>query len=102
MPDHWHALFALRQPWTLPKFVHDFMSYVGAKTAKLLSHHKTSWQDGCHDTFIRTTKQFGYIAEYIEVNPVTKGLVETAERWEESTSSRDFLAEPWPFLDDEE
>ena len=40
--------------------------------------------------------------KYIEVNPVTKGLVETAERWEESTSSRDFLAEPWPFLDDEE
>jgi REP element-mobilizing transposase RayT len=19
MPDHWHALFALREPWTLPK-----------------------------------------------------------------------------------
>lgn len=36
MPDHWHALFALREPWTLPKFVHDFMSYVGRKTNRLL------------------------------------------------------------------
>jgi len=26
MPDHWHGLFALRDPWTLPKFMHDFMS----------------------------------------------------------------------------
>ena len=22
MPDHWHALFALREPWVLPKFMH--------------------------------------------------------------------------------
>ena len=29
MPDHWHALFALREPWTLPKFMHHMMSYVG-------------------------------------------------------------------------
>jgi REP element-mobilizing transposase RayT len=21
MPDHWHALFALREPWVLPKFM---------------------------------------------------------------------------------
>jgi len=32
MPDHWHALFALREPWTLPKFMHDFMSYVAQKS----------------------------------------------------------------------
>jgi REP element-mobilizing transposase RayT len=22
MPDHWHALFALKEPWTRPKFMH--------------------------------------------------------------------------------
>jgi REP element-mobilizing transposase RayT len=26
MPNHWHALLALREPWTLSKFMHDFMS----------------------------------------------------------------------------
>jgi REP element-mobilizing transposase RayT len=36
MPDHWHALFALRDPWTLPKFMHHTMSYVGRKTSVLL------------------------------------------------------------------
>ena len=43
MPDHWHALFALREPWTLPKFMHDMMSFVGAKTAALLRRHGASW-----------------------------------------------------------
>jgi REP element-mobilizing transposase RayT len=28
MPDHWHALFALREPWTLPKFMHDMISRI--------------------------------------------------------------------------
>jgi len=52
MPDHWHALFALREPWTLPKFMHDLMSYVGGRTSQLLGH-KTSWQDGYYDTLVK-------------------------------------------------
>src|SRR5438094_8793998 len=36
MPDHWRALFALCEPWTLPKFMHHMMSYVGGKTTTLL------------------------------------------------------------------
>jgi len=57
MPDHWHLLFALREPWTLPKFMHDLMSYIGAKTSKLLSGHETSWQDSYYDTVVRIAKQ---------------------------------------------
>ena len=49
MPDHWHALFALREPWTLPKFMHALMSYVAGKSSTLLSTHKTSWQDGYYE-----------------------------------------------------
>src|SRR3954454_647719 len=33
MPSHWHALFALRDPWTLPRFTHSFMSHVAAETS---------------------------------------------------------------------
>ncbi len=50
MPDHWHALFALCEPWMLPKFMHALMSYVAGKTATLLKNHNTSWQDGYYDT----------------------------------------------------
>ena len=38
MPDHWHALFALREPWMLPKFMQALMSYVAGKTAALLEN----------------------------------------------------------------
>ena len=62
MPDHWHVLFALREPWILPKFMHDFMSYVGRKPGRFLSKHNTAWQDGYYDTHVKKAKQFEYVA----------------------------------------
>jgi REP element-mobilizing transposase RayT len=101
MPDHWHALFALREPWTLPKFTHDFMSYVGWKTNRLLSAHEIHWQDGYYDTHIKTAKQFEYVAYYIEQNPAVKGLVDSPEQWDASSAScRDVIADPWPLIYD--
>jgi REP element-mobilizing transposase RayT len=103
MPDHWHGLFALREPWTLPKFMHDLMSFVGGKTTKLLTNHKTSWQDGYYDTRVKTSKQFQFVVRYIEENPVAKGLVEKAEDWNTSSATRrDLVTDPWPWLLDEQ
>jgi REP element-mobilizing transposase RayT len=77
MPDHWHVLLALREPWTLPNFMHDTMSYVGARTFVLLKSHKTSWQDGYYETRVKTTKQFQFVTYYIEQNPAVKGSSRT-------------------------
>jgi REP element-mobilizing transposase RayT len=102
MPDHWHALFALREPWTLPKFMHDMMSFVGARTAALLERHRTSWQDGYYDTRVKTAKQFEFVTYYIEQNPVVKGLVEKPGEWDASSArSNDLVTDPWPWLLDE-
>jgi putative transposase len=99
MPDHWHALFAVNERWTLPKFMHHMMSFVGAKTVNQLQTCGTSWQDGYHDTLVKTAKQFGYVADYIEQNPVTKGLVEQPEHWDASSAARtDLVTEPWPWF----
>jgi hypothetical protein len=62
--------------------MHDLMSYIGAKTSKLLGGHETSWQDSYYDTVVETAKQFEYIAYYIEQNPVVKRLVDRPEEWE--------------------
>ena len=43
---------------TLPKFMHDFMSYVAGKTGRFLHAHDTAWQDGYYDTHVKTAKQF--------------------------------------------
>jgi len=102
MPDHWHALFALKEPWTLPKFMHDLMSCIGGRTSKLLCSHEVSWQDSYYDTFVRTARQFEYVAQYIELSPVEKGLVERPEEWVGSSAKRrDLITEPWPYLYDE-
>ena len=99
MPDHWHGLFALREPWTLPKFMHHIMSYIGGKTSGLLTHRKTSWQDSYYDTRVKTAKQFQFVTYYIEQNPVVKGLVEGADEWDASSANRkDLVTDPWPWL----
>jgi REP-associated tyrosine transposase len=102
MPDHWHALFALREPWVLPKFMHDLMSYVAGKTAALLKNHNTSWQDGYYDTRVKTSKQFEFVSRYIERNPVAKELVKTPEEWDAtSAKQKNLVTDPWPWLLDE-
>ena len=103
MPDHWHALFALREAWTLPKLMHDTMSYVGARTAAVLKRCQTSWQDGYYDTRVRTAKQFEFVTRYIEQNPVARGLVETPDEWNAtSAKQKDLVTDPWPWLLDED
>lgn len=103
MPSHWHALFALIEPWTLPKFMHRFMSFVGARTVKTLTLGQTAWQDGYYETHIKTAKQFEYVGYYIEQNPVKKGLVGKSVEWDASSAKRrDLVTDPWPFLVDEE
>src|SRR5437763_9153152 len=61
MPDHWHALLALLEPWTLPRFMHATMSFIGARTSQLMATSGTTWQDSYYDTRIRTAKQFDYV-----------------------------------------
>jgi putative transposase len=101
MPDHWHALFALRNPWTLPKFMHRMMSFVGRQTSNLLGASDVIWQDGYYDTHVKTAKQFEYVAYYIEQNPVVKELVESPEQWDASNAScKGFVTYPWPITYD--
>jgi REP element-mobilizing transposase RayT len=90
---------SLREPWILPKFMHDMMSYVGAKTSALLKRYQTSWQDGYYDTRVKTSKQFEFVANYIEQNPIERGLVEKPDEWQASSARRiDLVTNPWPLV----
>jgi hypothetical protein len=83
--------------------MHDMMSFVGAKTAALLRRHGASWQDGYYDTRIKTAKQFEFVTNYIEQNPVVKGLVERRDEWDASSARRtDLVTDPWPWLLDKD
>jgi len=103
MPDHWHALLGLREPWTLPKFMHSFMSHVGANTITHLTKHHTAWQDSYYEALIKTARQFTYVSIYIEENPLKKGLVSKPAEWEGSSLKRkDLITDPWPWVFDRE
>jgi putative transposase len=102
MPDHWHALFAVREPWTLPKFMHSLMSHVAAETSSHLHFHGSNWQDSYYETRVRTERQFRYIAHYIEQNPVKKEWVENPAEWDASSAAKtDLVTDPWPVLFEE-
>jgi len=99
MPSHWHALFALREPWTLPRFMHSLMSHVAAQTSSHLILHGSTWQDSYYETRVRTARQFRYVAYYIEQNPVKAELVDKPKNWEASSAARtDLVTDPWPWL----
>jgi REP element-mobilizing transposase RayT len=101
MPDHWHVLLGLREAWTLPKFMHSFMSHISARTNAHLTKNETGWQDGYYETHIKTARQFTYVALYIEENPVKKAWVASREQWEHSSANRkDLITEPWPWMFD--
>ena len=101
MPDHWHALFALREPWTLPKFMHSLMSHIAAKTSTHLRSHGSAWQDSYYDMRVRSARQFRFVSSYIEQNPVKKGFVLNPGDWEASSAARtDLVTDPWPWLMD--
>jgi len=64
-------------------------------------NHRTRWQDSYHDTRIRTAKQFAYVQNYIEQNPVVRHLVQKPEQWAASSASDpELLTEPWPWFFD--
>ena len=101
MPDHWHALFAVHQNFTLPKVMNGLNSWIGRQTSKKLENQKVCWQDGYYDTRIRSGKQFSYVYHYIENNPVEKGLVDNLEDWQWSSANPEFdpvLTRPCPWV----
>ncbi|MFA5192819.1 MAG: transposase [Verrucomicrobiia bacterium] len=103
MSDHWHGLFALSVNWTLPKFMHDLMSFVGAKTHSIVKRWQTAWEDGYHDTRIKSWRQFNYMRDYINQNPVRKGLAQRPEDWDAiGIRETDIICQHWPWGFEEE
>jgi type I restriction enzyme R subunit/putative DNA methylase len=47
------------------------------------------WQDESHDHWVRGPEELQKIVRYIEANPVTAGLVKTAEDWRWSSAAAD-------------
>jgi len=101
MPDHWHALFATKNGEPIKQRMHTIGSWVGKSINSVLLSDQTKWQKGFYETRIRSSKQFKYVIDYIENNPVRAGFVHTKADWKWSSAfpaHQSFLHLPWPWV----
>ncbi len=103
MPDHWHALFSLGESTSLSRFMETIGRRISFPTRQA-GLAEIPWQPGFHDHKIRPGESIKDVVDYIESNPVRKGLCETNEKWGWSSKNpnslvrlhRDFLGhERW-------
>jgi REP element-mobilizing transposase RayT len=87
MPDHVHLLFtALRdsEGWTfaLPEILRAIKWSSARNINKLHGRTGAVWQDESYDHVMRGSESLRETIEYIQQNPVRKGLVEKPEDYE--------------------
>ena len=100
MLDHWHVLFATGPQTMLPARLQAADRWIGGHTNRELADSNCHWEDGYHDTRIRSSKQFRHVRRYIENNPVAAGLAQCAEEWLWSSANpryRPFITNLWPW-----
>ncbi len=100
MPDHWHVLFAPLQPASLSSVMTNLDRWIGRQTGPDLAAAGCRWQDGFHDTRIRSSRQFSYVAAYIERNPVQRELITSPDAWIWSSAHETYasmVTTPWPW-----
>ena len=85
MPNHVHMLVTpsvISVQWLGP-----LKGFTGHQANHVLGTHGTPfWQDESYDHLVRSAVEFERIRTYIELNPVTAGLVITAEQYRWSSA----------------
>ena len=61
MPDHWHLLFHTSAESDVSEFMRTVCRWISRETGVLLREHGAVWQDGFHESYIRSIKQFQYV-----------------------------------------
>jgi len=100
MPDHWHALIGIYNNQSLSKALRVINGWIGKEIKSILESNGCKWQDGYYETRIRSSKQFLYIKNYIETNPIASRLVTDKCEWQWSSTNFEydqFLTKYWPW-----
>ncbi len=87
MPNHVHIL--ITPSVTSSQWLGPMKGFISHQANKLMgTHGKPFWQEESYDHLVRSNVEFERIRRYIERNPVTAGLVETAEEFRWSSASK--------------
>lgn len=93
MPSHFHWVFKARAEWiaslgdgiqkrsVLERVMHTLKLHTAIECNKALGLNGVFWQDESYDHCIRDEAELERVINYIELNPVKAGLVESPELW---------------------
>jgi len=85
MPNHVHLLIL---PWVATPVLMRWLKGSTARAANQIlgRTRQPFWQDESYDHYFRSSSQLSRTIAYIEQNPVSAGLVGSAERWRWSSA----------------
>ena len=87
MSNHVHLLFCPHLP--IQRITKVLKGYTARQINRVLNRTgQPLWQDESFDRWMRSGSDERTVTRYIESNPVTAGLVDSAEQWLWSTASR--------------
>jgi putative transposase len=87
MPDHIHLLLTPGDRITLERAVTFVKGTFSYRMKKELGYLLDVWAEGYHDERIRSVEHCVDVIDYIEMNPVWRGLVGTAREFPFSSAS---------------
>ena len=91
MPNHVHALFMLREGWTLEQMLHSWKRFSSVRINRIIGSEGELWQRDYFDRLVRDQQHMENVIRYIRRNPAKAKLREGefilwesdfAKRWE--------------------
>ena len=89
MPNHVHVLIHVKKGHSLSTIIHSWKSFSAHQANKYLKRTGSFWNADYFDRYIRDEKHYLSTIEYIRLNPVKAGLVNSPEDWEWSGSMKE-------------
>jgi putative DNA methylase len=86
MPDHVHVLVTPFHEYGLEQILHSWKSFTANEVNRMLHRSGGLWQRESFDHLVRNREALEKFLAYIEANPVTAGLCESAAEWRFSSA----------------
>lgn len=96
MPDHFHAILTPGPDISLERAAQFMKGGSSRRISEAFNFRFPVWQPGYTDHRIRDAQDYRIHVQYIEQNPVKKGLVERPEQYAWSSASGRFSMDPLP------
>jgi len=96
MPDHLHLLLTPGSTTSLERAIMMIKGGSSHEIHRVRGHKMEIWQAGFHDVTVRDEIDYLARREYIRMNPVKAGLIESPEDWPFGSASGRFQLDPMP------